>query len=317
LQKLKDLKREIGKPVFMWTYTLPSERSIEILNEAGYALFTSPLGCTRTMRALLDYREQRERIAARPKAASSPSTARDATRTLLAAAGPVIGEWHARPFLAAYGIVSDDGAVLAQSAAEAEAAALAMALPVALKIQSAGIPHKTEAGGVALNVAGAEVRAAYERVIASARRHAPGAHIDGVLVAPMARPGREVILGINRDERWGPLLMVGLGGVLVEAMADTALAPVPLDHEAARALIGRLKGARLFEAFRGAPPADVDALVALMVKLSHLAYDHADEIAEIDLNPVIVHASGDGVTVVDALIVKTGGAQAQGRDAAE
>jgi len=317
LQKLKDLKREIGKPVFMWTYTLPSERSIEILNEAGYALFTSPLGCTRTMRALLDYRERRERITARPKAASSPSAVRDATRALLAAAKPVIGEWQARPLLAAYGIVSDDGAVLAQSAAEAQAAALAMAVPVALKIQSAGIPHKTEAGGVALNIAGADVRAAYERVIASARRHAPGAHIDGVLVQPMARPGREVILGINRDERWGPLLMVGLGGVLVEAMADTALAPVPLDHDAARTLIGRLKGARLFAAFRGAPPADVDALVALMVKVSHFANDHADEIAEIDLNPVIVHAEGGGVTVVDALILKTGAQQAQGRDAAE
>ena len=220
--------------------------------------------------------------------------------------------------LAAYGIVADDGAVLAHSAAEAEAAALAIGRPVALKIQSADIPHKTEAGGVALDVTGADaVRAAYERVLASARRHAPKAHIDGVLVQPMARPGREVILGIHRDSRWGPLLMVGLGGVLVEAMDDTALAPVPLDHDAALALIGRLKGARLFGAFRGAPAADVEALAALMVKLSQLAADHADAIAGIDLNPVIVHAAGDGVTVVDALIIKTGAPQAQGRDAAE
>ena len=133
----------------------------------------------------------------------------------------------------------------------------------------------------------------------------------------MARAGREVILGINRDQRWGPMLMVGMGGVLVEAMADTALAPVPLGHDAARALIARLKGARLFEAFRGAPPADVDALVALMVKLSQLAAEHADEIAEIDLNPVIVHPKGEGVTVVDALILKAGAQQTHGRAAAE
>jgi acyl-CoA synthetase (NDP forming) len=317
LQKLKDLKSASRKPVFMWTYTLPSERSIEILNEAGYALFTSPLGATRAMRALLDYKNLREKLTARIAPAPSPREAREAGRAMLAASGTTLGEWQARPLLAAYGIGADDGAVLAQSAAEAEAAALALGRPVALKIQSADIPHKTEAGGVALNVSGADARAAYERVVAAARRHAPKARIDGVLVAPMARPGREVILGIHRDPRWGPLLMVGLGGVLVEAMDDTALAPVPLDHDGALALIGRLKGARLFGAFRGAPASDVDALAATMVKLSQLAADHADAIAGIDLNPVIVHAKGDGVTVVDALILKTGAPQAQGRDAAE
>jgi acyl-CoA synthetase (NDP forming) len=317
LQKLKDLKSASRKPVFMWTYTLPSERSIEILNEAGYALFTSPLGATRAMRALLDYKNLREKLTARIAPAPSPREAREAGRAILAASGTTLGEWQARPLLAAYGIGAADGAVLAQSAAEAEAAALALGRPVALKIQSADIPHKTEAGGVVLNVSGADARAAYERVVAAARRHAPKARIDGVLVAPMARPGREVILGIHRDPRWGPLLMVGLGGVLVEAMDDTALAPVPLDHDGALALIGRLKGARLFGAFRGAPASDVDALAATMVKLSQLAADHADAIAGIDLNPVIVHAKGDGVTVVDALILKTGAPQAQGRDAAE
>jgi acyl-CoA synthetase (NDP forming) len=317
LEKLKDLKRDVGKPIFMWTYTLPSERSVEILNEAGYALFTSPIGCTRAMRALLDYKERRQRLTAKPALAASSPMTRKSAKAALAACGPVIGEWQARPLLAAYGIGGGDGAVLAQSAAEAEAAALALGRPVALKIQSSEIPHKTEAGGVALNVAGNDVPAAYERVLAAARKHAPGAHIDGVLVAPMARAGREVILGINRDPRWGPLLMVGLGGVLVEAMADTALAPVPLDHGAARTLIGQLKGARLLGAFRGAPEADVDALAALMVKLSQLAADHRDDIAEIDLNPVIVHGKGDGVTVVDALILKSGAHQAQGRAAAE
>lgn len=316
LQKLKDLRRDVKKPVLMWTYTLPSERSVEILNEGGYPLFTGAPGCARTMRALCDYREWRERLTRRSAATSSPQ-ARNTARALLATAAPVLGEWQARPLLAAYGIISDDGAVLAHSADEAEAVARALDRPVALKIQSADIPHKTEAGGVALNVAANDVRAAYGRVLASARRHAPKAQIDGVLVAPMARPGREVILGINRDPRWGPLLMVGLGGVLVEAMADTALAPVPLDHHAALALIGRLKGARLLGVFRGAPEADVDALAALMVKLSRLASDHAETIAEIDLNPVIVHAKGDGVTVVDALIVKAAAPQAQGRDAAE
>ncbi len=98
--------------------------------------------------------------------------------------------------------------------------------------------------------------------------------------------------------------MVGLGGVLVEALGDVALAPVPLDHAAARALLHRLKGARVFGPYRGQPAADVDALIELMVRLSQFAADHADDIAEIDLNPVIVHPQGQGVSLVDALIVK-------------
>jgi hypothetical protein len=132
----------------------------------------------------------------------------------------------------------------------------------------------------------------------------------------MAPAGREIILGVSRDPTWGPLLMVGLGGVLVEALGDVAHSPVPIDHEAARALLGRLKGAKVLAQQRGAPPADVDALVELMVRLSHFAADFADEIAEIDLNPVIVHAAGEGLSIVDALIVRRPPAQMQ-RGAAE
>ena len=210
-----------------------------------------------------------------------------------------------------------DAGQLVHSAADAEAAARAFAKPVALKVQSIDIPHKTEAGAVALNVSSDGARAAYERVLAAAKKHAPHARIDGVLVQPMAPPGREVILGVSRDPNWGPLLMVGLGGVLVEALGDVALAPVPLDHAAARALLGRLKGAQVLGAYRGLPPADSDALIELMVRLSHLAADHADAIAEIDLNPVIVHTKGQGVSIVDALIVKRQAQQIERHNAAE
>jgi acyl-CoA synthetase (NDP forming) len=154
-------------------------------------------------------------------------------------------------------------------------------------------------------------------VLAAAKSYRPEARIDGVLVQAMARPGREVILGVHRDPCWGPLLMVGLGGVLVEALKDVALAPVPLDREAAHALVGRLKGAALLGAHRGSPPADVDALADLMVKLAQLASDHVEAIAAIDLNPVIVHDAGEGVSVVDALIVKRDPSPAARRAAAE
>jgi acyl-CoA synthetase (NDP forming) len=303
LPKLITLARESKKPVLMWTYTLPSERSVKILNEAGFALFTGALGCARTMQAMADYRAMREQLSHPLGHVTIAAAARDKVRAALAGSASVLSEWQARPLLAAYGMGADAG-TLAHSAQEAEAMAKKIARPVALKVQSADIPHKTEAGAIALNIMSGDARAAYERVLSAAKKYSPHARIEGVLVQPMAAAGREVILGINRDATWGPLLMVGLGGVLVEALGDVALAPVPLDRTAARALLGRLKGAAVLGPYRGAPAADTEALVELMVRLSHFAADHAEEIAEIDLNPVIVHAKGQGVTIVDALIVK-------------
>ena len=145
--------------------------------------------------------------------------------------------------------------------------------------------------------------------------HAPSAYIEGVLVEAMAPAGRELILGVNRDPRWGPLLMVGLGGVLVEALHDLVLAPLPLDRDAAMSLLYRLKGAAVLAPFRGMPAADTEALADLMVRLSQFALDHADAIAQIELNPVIVHGKGDGVSVVDAIIIKQAAQQAERRGA--
>ena len=233
LPKLQALARESKKPIFMWTYTLPSDRSVDILNEGGYPLFTGAPGCARTMRVMADYRALRERLLRPAESATIAAAARDKVRATFARPVPVLSEWQARPLLAAYGIGAHDAGALAHSADEAEAMARKIAQPVALKVQSAHIPHKTEAGAVALNISGDGARAAYDRVLAAAKKYAPTARIDGVLMQPMAPPGREVILGINRDPTWGPLLMVGLGGVLVEALGDIALAPVPLDRAAA------------------------------------------------------------------------------------
>ena len=303
LPKLQALGRDSKKPVFMWTYTLPSERSVEILNEAGYPLFTGAPGCAHTMRIMADYRALRERLLHASEGMTVAPSAQEHVRAKLAASGSVVCEWQARPLLAAYGMGEEAG-TLAHSANEAEAIVRKLGRPVALKVQSVDIPHKTEAGAVVLNVTSSDARASYEGVLAAAIKHSPQAQIDGVLVQPMAPPGREVILGVNRDTTWGPLLMVGLGGLLVEALGDVALSPVPLDRGTAAALLGRLKGAAILGPYRGKPAADTDALIDVIVRLSHFAADHADDIAEIDLNPVIVHAKGQGVSIVDALIVK-------------
>jgi acyl-CoA synthetase (NDP forming) len=301
LEKLKALRAESPKPVLIWSYTIPAERSVEILNEAEYPLFTGAPGCARTLRAMADYRRIREQLVGRPAQAAMPHPSHDSVRAKLLASGPVLTEWQSRPLLAAYGIGSADAGRMAHTADEAHDAAEAFGCAVALKVQSPDIAHKTEASAVLINIQAADVKEAYARIIANARAHAPQARIDGVLVQPMLPQGREMLLGITRDQRWGPMLMVGLGGVLVEALNDTALAPVPLDRDQALGLIARLKGAAILKAHRGRPAADVEALADVMVQLSEFAADHADIVAEIDLNPVVVHASG--VSLADALIV--------------
>jgi acyl-CoA synthetase (NDP forming) len=302
-ERLQNFSRAATKPVLMWSYTLPTERNAEILSETGFPLFTSMQNCARAMAVMADYRAARERrLAAHEPSATVPAV-RAAAEAVLQASGPVLCEWEARRALAPYGIGDGSAGKLARSAEEAAAAAVALGFPVALKVQSPDIPHKTEAAGVLLGLeTTADVHAGYDDVIGTAKAHMPEARILGVLVQPMAATGRDVILGVANDAQWGPLLMVGLGGIFVEVLDDTALAPVPLDRAAARAMILDLKAAPLFGEFRGLPAVDVDALAALMVKLSRFANDHADAIAEIDLNPVRVHARG--VSVLDALIVK-------------
>jgi acetate---CoA ligase (ADP-forming) len=305
-EALAHLAQSAQKPVLLWSYTLPAQRSVAILSEAGLPLYSDIGNCARTLRLMADYRSLRERFLSPIEVRSSARAgAASAVREALAEAGPALCEWEARPILARYGIGTNTVGTLSATAEEAVSALRHIGAPVALKVQSPDILHKTEASAVALGVTTPEdVRTAYASVLASARRHAANARILGVLVQPMAARGREIILGVKRDQTFGPLLMVGVGGVAVEVLKDVALAPVPLRADEARAMLARLKGARLLEAYRGAPAGDIEALVDLMVRLGQFASDHADVIAEIDLNPVLVHAHGKGVSVVDALIVK-------------
>ena len=302
---LASLAEVAQKPVLLWSYTLPAQRSVALLSEAGLPLYTDIGNCARTLRLMADYRSLRERFLSPIEVRSPCASAASEVREALAAAGPALCEWEARPILARYGIGTNALGTLSATAEEAVSALGRIGAPVALKVQSPDILHKTEACAVALGLTTPEeVRTAYASVLANARRHAASARILGVLVQPMAARGREIILGVKRDQTFGPLLMVGVGGVAVEVMKDVALAPVPLRADEARALLARLRGARLLDAHRGAPAGDVEALVDLMVRLATFASDHADAIAEIDLNPVLVHAHGKGVSVVDALIVK-------------
>src|SRR3954470_879056 len=294
----------IDKPILMATYTTATPAAIATLAGAGIACYTSMPSCARAIKALVDYGAFRERLARRTAEPPPPPVRRDEVARALSLPDSVLTEHGSKALLARYGVPLPPEA-LAKSEDDAVAAAAKIGGAVALKVQSPDILHKTEAGAVILGLSGDDsVRDGYSTVLSRAKAAHPKAHIEGVLVQAMARPGVEMILGVTRDPDYGPMLMAGLGGIHVEVLRDMAFAPVPLGRDDAARLLGELRGAALIDGVRGAKPADREALVDLIVALSRFAADHADAVAEIDLNPVIVHPAGEGLTVVDALIVK-------------
>jgi acyl-CoA synthetase (NDP forming) len=302
-ESLSRLARETRKPIAMWSYTLPAAETARIVAEAGLPLYTDMRNCARALAALAEYAEVREKPALPSTPSGRDCTSVDEARRKrveekLASVSAVLCEYEAAPLLAEYGIRLGESR-LAASAQEAIAAAAALGGgPAALKVQSPQIPHKTEAGAVALGVQGSgAIFRAYEEVLAAARR-VPDAEIRGVLVQAMAPAGVEMLLGVHRDATFGPMLTVALGGIHAEALHDAALAPVPVSREDAHRLLASLRGKAVLE------NADTEALVALVVALSQFAADHGERIAELDLNPVIVHPAGHGASAVDALIIK-------------
>ncbi|MCL5271408.1 MAG: acetate--CoA ligase family protein [bacterium] len=186
-----------------------------------------------------------------------------------------------------------------------EAAAIVERLgrPVAMKIMSPDIVHKYDAGGVMLKVIGPdEARAAYDRIVESITRVAPDARILGVLIEEMAPKGVEVILGANRDARFGPLLMFGLGGTFVEVFKDVSFRLAPIQLSSAERMIQQIKAYKILTGIRGNPPCDIGAIEEALIRLSHLVCDHPS-ITELDINPLIVHPRGEGCSVADSRIL--------------
>jgi acyl-CoA synthetase (NDP forming) len=193
---------------------------------------------------------------------------------------------------------------LARTADEAAAAGDALGYPVALKVESADVSHKSDAGGVRLELGdAAAVREAWNAMRTEVGRKAPGARIDGALVARMAEPGLEMSIGIQRDPQFGHALMVGLGGVWIEVLGDVSLRLAPVDEAEALAMLAELKAAPLLAAFRGAKPRDTKALAKAMVGLSRFATEHGPRIESIEVNPLFVYEGGRGVLAVDARLV--------------
>jgi acyl-CoA synthetase (NDP forming) len=218
-----------------------------------------------------------------------------------AAAGrTALSEVESKKILEAIGIPS----ALAEPAATADDAVLIAArigFPVVLKVLSPEVTHKSEVGGVELNLRSTtEVRDGFDRIRESLAKKQPGAKFEGVAVQPMARAGLELIAGIVRDEKFGPLIVVGLGGIFVEMLKDTALRLAPIDAKEARAMLESLRGAAMLRGVRGSAAVDIDALASAIAKLSEFAAA-TPEIKEMDLNPIVAYPNG--VTALDARIL--------------
>ncbi len=212
----------------------------------------------------------------------------------------VLTEIEAKQILIEAGINCTD-TQLATTKDEAVALSEKMGYPVVLKISSVDITHKSDAGGVKVNLSDkAAVEKAYDDIMASCTAKHPDADIEGIAVQGMAKAGTEVIIGMTKDSSFGPVLMFGLGGIFVEVLKDVAFRIVPLEKNDASEMIGEIKGKKLLEGYRGEDPADIPYLEEMLLKLSALV-DKTESIAEIDMNPVFAYQQG--AVVVDARII--------------
>ncbi len=274
-----------GLPKPIAAFLVPqADVSLRMLGEAGIAAFRTPESCADVIRAFFDWQAPRPVPVAAPVAHSLPARPDEA---------------DARALFAALGLAGATAVMATPDAVPAD-----MHYPVALKILSPDLAHKTEVGGVVLGIAdAAALKVAAMEMLARVQMKAPEATITGFLVQPMAKGLAEAILGFRRDPETGPVVLVGAGGVMAELHHDIALRSAPVSEAEARAMIEEVKGLKPLAGWRGLPKGDLDALTGAIVAVSRLAA--VAEVAEAEINPLIIHAEGQGVTVADAWVVRS------------
>ena len=299
-----ELRERSDKNVaFFWTASRADKGPLAKLKAANVPIFYTPAKLAGGLKCLLDYHEWRDRRLAGEKARVAPLAPEQAhmIERLAALGRPTLSESESKQVLAAWGIPGTREMV-AQSAAAAVDAAQLLGYPVALKVDSPDIAHKTEAGVVRLGLADAgAVRKAFDEVMANAATHAPDAAVAGALVQEMISGGTEVIVGVSYDAQLGPMLLFGSGGVMVEVFGDVAHRHCPITRAQAHEMIAEVKGAKLLRGFRGRAAADLDTLAETLVRVSHLAVHLEGTLAELDINPLMVLPTG--VKAADALVV--------------
>ncbi|MCC5857793.1 MAG: acetate--CoA ligase family protein [Ectothiorhodospiraceae bacterium] len=285
------LKR-FGKPIIVVAQSDPGTAVSRRLREAGIPCFEDPSRAVRAVAALQRFQDLREAYL-KSGAPTSPVPIPKAD---------VSTEQKAKRFLAEHGLTVTREA-LATSRDEAAVLAADIGFPVALKLSSPDIAHKSDIGGVRLGLSDSEtVKEAYDGILADATAGAPESRVDGVLVQEMVPPGVELILGGKQDPVFGPMVLCGLGGVFTEVLKDFVMRPAPIGIAAAKEMLGELRGFALLEGVRGRQPADIDSAAKAISGLSHIVAGASDWLQELDLNPLIVLGEGQGCVVADAFI---------------
>jgi len=298
--ELKPVLSAQNKPIVFYSYTLPSHFARTEFAASGAVVLSGLTHVGVAMRQMV----QRAKFRLAPPAAVAALPPPDLSAHLKSA---TLSEFDSKSLLRDAGIALPDE-VLVSSRNELDAAIARAGFPLVMKIQSCDIPHKSEAGGVRVNIASkGEAFAAYQALLESVGRHRPDAEIQGVLVGPMAKKGVEIIVGTLLDATFGPMIMVGLGGIITELFKDVIYRPAPVSAAEASAMLAALKAAPLLNGFRGAAKTDIPALSQLIAQISMLAAQFVNEISEIEINPVLVHPQGQGATIVDALVVRKKG----------
>jgi acetyltransferase len=273
-----------------------SEDAVKAFAAAGVPFVTTPVRLARAAAILSRFAEDQRRLL--PRKVPSIAVAKSVT---LPAGAVTLNEAESKVVLRGYGVpVAKE--VFVASGSDVEAASRQLKGPFAVKVVSRDVPHKTEAGGVKLGVTQEALGAAAKQVTDNAKKHVPGANIDGVLVSEMAA-GLETLIGVINDPSFGPVVALGLGGVFTEVLKDVTYRVAPFGIETARDMIADLRAAKLFEGYRGKPAADKEALANALVAVSSMAVALAPRLKELDINPVFVGPAGEGVVAADALIV--------------
>lgn len=285
--------RHPGVPLAISALFTPERR--RQLERLGCLVFPDPSAAIRTLGTVAQ-------LADHADAAAEPAASSDDPPPLLDA----YNEVQAMDLLRRAGLRATP-CMLAADADAAVRAAAELDGPVALKIVSPDIVHKSDVGGVKLNVAGEDaLRRAHADILDAVRRHAPEARIDGVLVAPMAPKGVECIAGVHCDPVFGPVVMFGLGGVFVEVLKDVSFRLAPFGRDEALAMIREIKGYALLQGARGTPPCDVDALADALAALSRFAHARRDDFSSVEINPLLALPAGQGALALDAVVMRAG-----------
>ncbi len=303
-QDIAQCALESDKPlVVSWSVGQIAESGFNVLREAGVPLYHSPARAAKALTMLNSYAAfTKEWEAPRPVEVNESRRAK--VHEMLKAGSRTLTERDTKKILDLYDLpVTKE--YLATNSQEAVAKAVQIGYPVVMKIDSPEILHKTEAGGVAVDVCSAsQVEAKFAEIVTSARVYDPTAQINGVLVQEQVPPGLEAIVGLQCDPVLGPQIMFGLGGIFVEVFKDVVLRPVPLSRDEAARMLDGIKGTPLLCGVRGRPPVDTEALIAVLMGISQLAVEVGEDILSLDLNPVTVMEQGKGAKILDGVIVR-------------